>query len=70
MSAFDRDGDLVASGRAPVECDSLAAGVESTFVVTIPGADDVDRYRVSFRSDDRIVAHVDRRDQAVTAQLP
>ena len=37
---------------------------EATFVVTVPGAGAVDRYRVSFRTDDRIVPHVDRRAPA------
>ena len=40
---------------------ALAAGAEAPFVVTLPDADSVDRYRVSFRTDDRIVPHVDRR---------
>jgi heme A synthase len=67
VSAFDRAGALVASGRAPIE---TGAGVESTFAVTITGVDALHRYRVSFRSDDRAVAHVDRRKQANTVQLP
>lgn len=67
VSAFDRDGALVASGRAPIEA---AAGVESTFAVTMAEVDAPHRYRVSFRSGDRAVAHVDRRKQAITVQLP
>ena len=58
---FDRDGGLLASGRAPVESQALIPGGESTFAVTIPGAGRIARYRVSFRSGDRIVAHVDKR---------
>jgi hypothetical protein len=30
-------------------------------VITIPGMADVGRYRVSFRTDDGVVPHVDRR---------
>jgi hypothetical protein len=45
----------------PVQSSSLRPGGETTFVVTVPGAGDVGRYRVSFRTDDRIVPHVDRR---------
>ena len=67
VTAFDRDGGLVASGRSPLE---TPAGVESSFAVTITGVDALHRYRVSFRNDDRVVAHVDRRNQANTAQLP
>jgi hypothetical protein len=67
VTAFDRDGGLMASGRAPIEA---AAGVESTFAVTVTGVDGLHRYRVSFRNDDGVVEHVDRRNQAITAQLP
>jgi hypothetical protein len=59
---FSRDGGFVGSGRAAIEAAALAPGGESGFVVTLPGATDVTRYRVSFRTDDRIVPHVDRRD--------
>jgi len=70
VSVFNRQGDLVASGRAPIERESLEAGVESRFVVRIADASDVYRYRVSFTVDNRTVAHVDRRDRATTVQLP
>jgi hypothetical protein len=58
---FDADGGFVASGRAPVESPALIPGGESTFVVTVPTAGEIARYRISFRSGDRIVAHVDKR---------
>jgi len=58
---FNRDGGFLASGRMPVLSSTLPPGGETTFVVTVPGASDVGRYRVSFRTDDRIVPHVDRR---------
>ena len=58
---FNRDGGFLSSGRVTVESSALRPGTESLFVVTVPGAGDVGRYRVSFRSDDRIVPHVDRR---------
>ena len=58
---FNRDGGFLASGRMPVQSSSLLPGGETTFVVIVPGASDVGRYRVSFRTDDRIVPHVDRR---------
>jgi hypothetical protein len=61
VSVFDRDGGFVASGRAPVESQALIPGGESTFAVAIPGAGTIARYRVSFRSGDRSVAHVDKR---------
>ena len=59
--AFDRDGGFVASGRAPLEFATIAAGDESPFQVTIPDVKDVGRYRVSFRTTAGVVRHVDRR---------
>jgi hypothetical protein len=70
VSVFNQQGDLVASGRAPIERQTLEAGVESRFVVRIADAGDVYRYRISFTVDNRTVAHVDRRDRATTVQLP
>ena len=58
---FNRDGGLVTSGRAAVQAPRLEPGGETTFVVTVPGAVDVERYRVSFRSEDHVVPHVDHR---------
>jgi len=58
---FNRDGGFLASGRATIESPTLHSGSESAFAVTIPGASEVGRYRVSFRTDDRILPHVDRR---------
>jgi hypothetical protein len=61
---FSRDGGFLASGRIAVGPTGLRPGGESPFVVTVPGAAEVGRYRVSFRTDDRVVPHVDRRDAA------
>ena len=60
--AFDRDGDFVASGRAPLEFATIASGDESPFEVTIPDVESVGRYRVSFRTSSGVVRHVDKRD--------
>lgn len=62
---FNRDGGFIGSGRATVESPALSPGAESTFVVAVPGAADVGRYRVSFRRDDHVVPHVDRRTQTL-----
>jgi flagellar basal body-associated protein FliL len=59
---FDRNGSFLTSGRAAVDSGTLTPGGESTFIVTVPGAAAVGRYRVSFRTADRVVPHVDRRD--------
>jgi hypothetical protein len=58
---FNRDGRSVATGRAPVQAATLVPGGETTFVVTVSGAPDVERYRVSFRTEQDVVPHVDRR---------
>lgn len=64
VSLFDRDGQLLTNGRAPVASSALIPGGESTFAVTVRDAADVGRYRVSFRSDERVVSHVDKRTGA------
>lgn len=65
--AFDRNGGFTASGRAPLDFIVLEPGDESPFVVTIPNVTAVAKYRVSFRTDDGMMRHVDRR--AEQAQL-
>ena len=60
--AFDRGGNFLASGRAPVDFVTLGPGDDSPFRVTVPQVGDIGRYRVSFRSGDRIVPHVDTRE--------
>src|SRR6266850_2865329 len=63
--AFDRSGAFVASGRAPLDFSALAPGDESPFVVNVPNVSDVARYRVTFRSGDGVVRHIDRRTNQV-----
>jgi hypothetical protein len=58
---FNQDGNAVATNRTPVASAALIPGGESTFAVTIADAADVARYRVSFRSDEHVVPHVDKR---------
>lgn len=60
--AFDADGRLLSSGRAPIESSVLEPGRESTFLVVVPATSAIGRYRVSFRAGDQVVAHVDRRE--------
>jgi hypothetical protein len=61
---FSREGQFLASGRAAVESSALIPGGESSFVVTVPATAEVGRYRVSFRSDDRVISHVDKRNRS------
>lgn len=68
VAVFDRDGQMMTSARAPIERTPLAPGGDSRFVVSLPNAADVGRYRVSFRIGDRTIAHVDRRDRAHAAR--
>jgi hypothetical protein len=61
---FDRAGSFVASGRAPLDYQALAPGDESPFVITVPGAGNAVRYRVSFRTGTDVLPHVDKREAA------
>jgi hypothetical protein len=63
--AFDRAGAFVTSGRAALDLTALGPGDESSFVVNIPNALDVARYRVTFRSSSGVVRHIDRRGNQV-----
>lgn len=66
--AFDRSGNFLASGRAPIDFLSLAPGDESPFKVSVPNAGEVGRYRVSFRTEAGVVKHVDRRQSLLARQ--
>lgn len=61
VSLIDRDGNLLSSSRVLVAAPTLIPGGETTFAVTIPNGAGVARYRVSFRSADRTINHVDKR---------
>lgn len=61
---FDRMGTFVTSSRAHVDFLKLGAGDESPFVVSIDAPPTVSRYRVSFRTDDGVVPHIDRRGES------
>lgn len=65
---FDRMGTFVTSSRANVDFLKLGPGDESPFVVAIDAPPTVTRYRVSFRTDDGVVPHVDRRAETAGSQ--
>lgn len=66
---FSADGTFLASGRAPLDFATLAPGDESPFVLGVPVAGTVARYRVGFRSEDgRVIAHIDRRAAGTLAR--
>ena len=61
-SLFGKDGALVAAGEAPLDFTQLRPGDESPFVVKVPTAAGVARYRVSFKNGrGAVLGHVDRR---------
>lgn len=65
---FGPGGSFVTSGRTAVDLPALAPGRESPFVVVLPVAGAVSRYRVGFRGPDgAVLAHVDRRPPASLA---
>lgn len=59
---FDAKNNFLSSARAPLDFTNLGSGEESPFVVTIPAAESVGRYRVSFRRlEGGLIPHVDKR---------
>jgi hypothetical protein len=64
---FDQQGTFVTSAKAPIDFLKLTAGDESPFVVRVAAPQTVARYRVSFRTDDGTLAHVDRRGEPPVA---
>ena len=58
---FDRRGALLTSAQSDVDFLKLGAGDESPFVVSLDAPATVARYRVSFRTQDGVVPHIDRR---------
>jgi hypothetical protein len=66
---FGPDGKFLTSCRAPLDFTTLAPGVESPFVVSVPVTGRVARYRVGFRTEDgQVIAHVDKRGPDALAQ--
>ncbi len=66
---FASDGSFLGSGRAPLDFTELKPGDESPFVVQVPNARGVARYRVSFRSrNGEVISHVDKRSTEALAQ--
>jgi hypothetical protein len=58
---YRSDGRFLTSGAAPVPLAALAPGETTPFIVSVSGADDVERFRLSFRTNARVEPHVDRR---------
>jgi len=58
---FDKQGAFVTSAKTEVDFLKLGAGDESPFVVSLDASTTVTRYRVSFRTDEGVMPHIDRR---------
>jgi len=67
VSAFDRQGQIVARGSARLDPVVLDPGKETPFRVDVTPARDLGRYRLSFLDGDRVVPHVDRRGDLARA---
>lgn len=67
---FDQQGSFITSAKAPVDFIKLGAGDETPFVVSLDAPAKVARYRVSFRTDEGIVPHIDRRGAPPIADSP
>ena len=69
-TVFDRNGTVVGSGRTPLSVAALLPGRETPFSISLPDAERVNRFRISFLQDQTNVPHIDRRrldDQARSA---
>ena len=66
---FGPDGAFLSSSRSPLDFTTLTPGAESKFVVSVPVAGQVSRYRVGFRTEDgHVLPHVDQRGPDALAQ--
>ena len=61
VSGFDHNGNVVASAMSALDDATLRSGAESRFVVGLPGASAIERYRVTFHTEHGLVRHTDRR---------
>ena len=69
-TVFDRDGTVVGTGQTPLPVAVLPPGRATPFTISLPNADRINRYRISFVEGQTSVPHVDRRmphDQARSA---
>jgi hypothetical protein len=66
---FDRQGTFLTSGRVQLDFPQLGAGDESPFAISVPQSAGVGRYRVSFRTEDGVVPHLDRREPAALSSV-
>jgi hypothetical protein len=56
------DGRELTSAHAPVQDQMLRPDAQTSFLVSVPDAPGVAKYRVSFLAGNRVVPHIDKRD--------
>jgi hypothetical protein len=66
---FDEDGTQIGTGQTPLPVRALAPGTETPFTISMPDADRINRYRISFAQDQTRVPHIDRRQMADATPL-
>ncbi len=66
-TTFDRTGAIVGTGQTPLPVEALPPGGETAFTISLPDADLISRYRVSFMEDQSGLPHVDRRGSDAAA---
>ena len=60
-TVFDRTGAVVGTGQTPLPVTVLSPGSDTAFTISLPDADVINRYRVSFMEGHVSLPHVDRR---------
>ena len=65
---FDRDGAVVGTGQTPLPVAVLPPGSETSFTISLPDADRINRYRVGFVHEQTSVPHLDRREPNAEAR--
>jgi hypothetical protein len=68
-TVFDEDGTQIGTGQTPLPVRALAPGTETPFTISMPDADRINRYRISFAQDQTRVPHIDRRQMADATPL-
>jgi len=58
---FDHAGGVVGTGQTPLPVRVLSPGSETLFTISLPDAERINRYRISFMQGPDRVPHVDRR---------
>ena len=66
-TVLDRTGAVIGTGQTPLPVTMLPPGGKTAFTLSLPDADLIDRYRVSFMEGRSRLPHVDRRETDAAA---